>query len=143
MAHFLDPLTVTEISDEIFAIADHPFRYQSDLVGLIAIPVGFYTDFESMPRWVPLLYSLLGDANHEPAVVHDWLYYSAITDRLTADSIFAEACLLIGTPMWKRKLLYWGLRMGGQAAWNDHRAKGHPEDGKFSAAYLTQLKYLA
>lgn len=131
MSQFLDPLTVTEISDSIFAIADHPFRYQSDLAGLITVAVGFFTDFESMPRWVPLLYSLLGDENHEPAVVHDWIYYSAIMDRAQADLVFREACGVIGTSKWKISLLYYGLRLGGQSAWDDHRKKGHPEVGKF------------
>lgn len=133
MSTFLDTLWTEEVDDTDFMVVDHPFRYQSDVAGrLFTAPVGFETDFESMIRWVPTFYALLGDANHEPAVIHDWIYYSAIVDRATADDVFFEACALLGTPLWKRRLLWAGLRIGGWAAWNQHRKDGHPANGKFS-----------
>lgn len=136
MAKFLDALTVTEIDDKIFAVADHPFRYQSDLEGnlsapwIITVPVGFYTDFASVPR-LGIVYSLLGDCAHEPAVIHDWLYYSAIKSKEVADDVLLEAMGVIGLPAWRRYPIYWGVKFGGFAAWDQHRKDGHPEDGKF------------
>lgn len=130
MSEFLDPLTVMEIDDSVFAIFDHPFRYQSDLAGLITVPIGFYTDFASVPR-IGIIYSLLGDTAHEPAVAHDWLYYSALTTKEIADKVLLEAMGVIGIPAWRKYPIYWGVRLGGWYAWNKHRKDGHPEEGKF------------
>lgn len=132
MSQFLDALNVTEVSDSVFAICDHPFRYQSDLAGLLTVPVGFYTDFASVPR-LGLIYAMLGDRAHEPAVIHDWLYYSAVTTREISDRVLMEAMVVMDLPFWQRYPIYWGVRVGGWHAWNDHRKNGHPETGKFSA----------
>lgn len=133
MSQFLDPLNVTEISDSVFAICDHPFRYQSDLAGLITVPCGFYTDFASVPR-LGMIYAMLGDRAHEPAVVHDWLYYAAITTRERADNVLMEGMNVLGLPWWQRYPIWWGVRVGGWHAWNQHRKDGHPETGKFSTS---------
>lgn len=131
MSQFLDSLVVQEIDDSIFEVAVHPFRYQSDLAGLITVPVGFYTDFASVPR-LGIVYALLGDRAHQPAVVHDWLYYSAITAKAVADKVLLEAMIVIGIPWYQRWPIYLGVKVGGFAAWNKHRKDGHPETGKFS-----------
>lgn len=131
MSQFLDPLCITEISDSIFQICDHPFRYQSDVAGqTFTVPVGFYTDFASVPR-IGVIYAMLGDTAHEPAVVHDWLYYSALVPRDMADNVLLEAMGVIDLPFWRRWPIYWGVRLGGWYAWNDHRKKGDSQNGKF------------
>lgn len=130
MAKFLDPLCVTEIDDSVFSIDCHPFRYQSDLARLITVPVGFYTDFASVPR-LGIVYAMLGDRAHEPAVIHDWLYYSAMTTKEVADLVLMEAMGVIGLPWYQKWPIYLGVKWGGFHAWNDHRRKGHPEEGKF------------
>ena len=118
---FLDTLCVTEISDSVFAIADHPFRYQSALIKeVITVPVGFYTDFASVPR-LGIIYALLGDRAHEPAVVHDFLYYMGMTTRKMADDILLEAMGVEGLPWWQRWPIYAGVRVGGWYAWKQHR----------------------
>ena len=134
MSQFLDPLVVEEISDSIFQVADHPFRYQSDLAGLITFPVGFFTDFASVPRFLPLVYACLGDTAHEPAVIHDWLYYSAITTREVADNVLLEAMKAWGMPAWRYWPIFWGVRAGGWSAWNQHRKDGHPKQGEFQTS---------
>lgn len=131
MSKFLDTLCLTEIDDKIFEICDHPFRYQSDLAGTtFTVPIGFYTDFASVPR-IGIIYAMLGDTAHQPAVVHDWLYYSALVTRKMADDVLLEAMNVIGVPAWRRLPIYWGVRMGGWYAWNDHRKKGDSSNGKF------------
>ncbi len=133
MSKFIDTLNVTEISDSIFAVADHDFRYYSDVTAkMITVPVGFFTDFASVPRFMPLAYACFGDTAHEPAVVHDWLYYAAITSRETADNILLEAMRTWGMSAWRYEPIYWGVRAGGWAAWNTHRKLGDPENGKFA-----------
>lgn len=131
MAGFLDPLCVKEIDDSVFEVCDHPFRYQSDLAKrTFTVPVGFYTDFASVPR-LGIIYALLGDTAHEPAVVHDWLYYTAAVPREVADNVLFEAMGIIGMPWWRRYPIWWGVRAGGWYAWNDHRKKCDPMKGKF------------
>lgn len=132
MAKFLNPLIVKEISDSIFAVSEHPFRYESDIVKrTFTVPVGFYTDFASVPR-LGILYAALGDTAHEPAVIHDWLYYTAAVPRDAADAVLLEAMAVIGMPAWRRYPIWWGVRIGGWYAWNDHRKKGDPQHGKFA-----------
>ncbi len=134
MSQFLDSLCVMEISDSIFQVCDHAFRYQSDIAGmLLTVPIGFFTDFASVPR-IGIIYAMLGDTAHEPAVIHDWLYYSALVPREIADKVLLEAMGVIGLPSWRRWPIYWGVRLGGWYAWNDHRSKGNPETGKFKAS---------
>jgi hypothetical protein len=133
VSRFLDPLDTVEIDDSIFAIANHPFRYQSDLAKqIMTVPVGFYTDFASVPRFLPIVYACFGDTAHEPAVIHDWLYYCAITTREMADDILLEAMKVKGMSAWRYEPIYWGVRAGGWAAWNAHRKAGDPESGKFA-----------
>lgn len=133
MSKFLTTLTVTEISDSVFQVAVIPFKYESDLLpGVVEVPVGFYTDFASVPRWMPIMYNLLGDCAHEPAVIHDWLYYLGATTRKMADDILLEAMKAWDMPSWRYYPIYWGVRAGGFVAWNDHRKAGHPEEGKFA-----------
>jgi Protein of unknown function (DUF1353) len=132
MSKFLDRLETTEVDDSIFEVSDHPFRYQSDLAARqFTVPVGFYTDFASVPR-LGILYAMLGDRAHQPAVIHDWLYYAAITTRQMADDVLMEAMAMMGLPWYQRYPIWWGVRIGGWAAWNTHRTAGHPEVGKFA-----------
>lgn len=131
MSQFLDPLCITEIDDSIFQVCDHPFRYQSDLAGkTFTVPVGFKTDFASVPR-IGIIYAALGDTAHEPAVVHDWLYYAGVTTRKEADQILLEAMVVFGVSAWRRWPIYWGVRAGGWYAWDDHRKKEDPKSGPF------------
>lgn len=131
MAKFLDVLIVEEISDSVFEVVDHDFRYQSDLEStnpenapwVIRVPVGFQTDFASIPR-VPFIYDALGDTAHEAATIHDFLYFSAICTRAVADNVLYEAMGVLQMPIWRRWPIYLGVRVGGWAAWNAHRAKG-------------------
>jgi hypothetical protein len=114
--------------DDVFWRVRQPFRYESDALNgqIIEVRPGFVTDLESMTRWLPVLYSILGDKAIKPAVIHDWLYYTAITDRKTADTILYEAMCIDGyVPGWQRHLIYEGVRLFAWKAWNDHRKAGH------------------
>jgi hypothetical protein len=133
MSKFLDALCVDEISDKVFAIAVHDFRYQSDLAHYtFTVPIGFFTDFSSVPRFLPLVYACLGDTAHQPAVLHDWLYYAALTSRRQADEILLEAMKTYEMSPWRYYPIYWGVRAGGWAAWDEHRKLGDPTNGKFA-----------
>jgi hypothetical protein len=133
MAAFLDTLEMTEISAKVFAIADHPLRFKSDVAKrMFTVPVGFFTDFYSVPFWMPTIYVLIAAlCDRSPAALHDWLYYSAVTTREMADNVLREAMRTKGIPAWKCDATYWGVRAGGWSAWNEHRKLGDPLVGKF------------
>ncbi len=102
----------------------------------IRLPVGFETDFASIPRFARILIPKLGRYN-KAAVVHDALYQLAtlpeyllccgtgpsftvarrVVTRKDADGIFLAGMVALGVAPWKRRLMYWAVRLGGWAAW--------------------------
>lgn len=126
MSKFLTPLSDHQIGPKLWQL-DADFKYESDLLGcVVTVPKGFITDYESCPIWFPIINSIFGGIADEPAVIHDWLYYCAITDRLRADQTLLEAMHLIpGLSEWKMRGIYEGLRLGGWYAWWQHRKAGH------------------
>ena len=97
-----------------------PLAYSSDVSGLtITVPVGFITDFASVPR-APIAFWLTGDTAHEPAVIHDYLYATGLLPRALADSVLLEAMAVEGVPSWRRYAMYYAVRAFGDA----HFTKG-------------------
>lgn len=108
-------------SEDEWSVAED-LRYRSDyLEEVITVPKGFKTDFASIPRFFHRL--LPKNGKHDAAaVVHDWLYATAYTDKETADLVFLEAMEAIGVSLWKRQTMYRAVKWFGFAAWNNHRA---------------------
>jgi len=92
----------------------------------LRVPAGFVTDFASVPR-LPLTWLLAGDVAHQSAVLHDWLYRTGGgplgLSRAYCDRVFLAAMLEEGVPAWRRRLMYWGVRLGGRGS---YRAAGAP-----------------
>jgi len=80
------------------------------------IPAGFKTD----------LTTLIGEGKHTIcAVIHDYLYWIGIYSRRESDIILLKCCKLRGTWKCRRGWIYAGLRLGGWAAWCNHRKQKH------------------
>lgn len=90
-----------------------PFRYMSDIYGLIEVQEGFETDFASVPRLAIAFAAFGGRANWE-AVVHDWLYRDDVTPKDIADKVFLEAMESDGEPKWRRWLMYKAVSIFGK-----------------------------
>lgn len=110
---------------EVALVSDGPARwrilkplvYESPVHGLLIVPSDFETDFASVPR-LPLAFLLAGDTCHRAAVIHDWLYSVACgLDRAQADAVLREAAAAAGEPLWRRWLVWLGVRVGGGAAY--------------------------
>jgi len=131
-SQFLTDLTWRDLGPQEYLVTA-PLIYRSELLGEdITVPAGFKTDGESDPRWVPLLHSLFGDAGDCPWVVHDWLYYIGTYGRKVSDEVGLEAVKTIpGIPAWREYGIYYGLRIGGFVAWNEHRKAGHSAQDDF------------
>ncbi|MFQ5792961.1 MAG: DUF1353 domain-containing protein, partial [Acidobacteriota bacterium] len=101
-----------------------PFGYEVGAEGsddVIEVPVGFQTDFASIPRvfWIFLpKWGTYGNAS----VIHDWLYWEQSRLRSKADAIFREAMGVLGVRAAVRQVMYWAVRSFGCLAWYRNQA---------------------
>ena len=92
----------------------------------ITVPVGFVTDYASIPRRLWSLYSP-HDQYSRAAIVHDYLYWSQLCTREQADNLFMIAMKESAVPAATREIVYFGVHEGGQSSWDDNakeRQKG-------------------
>lgn len=81
------------------------------------VPEGFIHDGPSIP-WIAQLLTPMSGLGRVAALVHDALYSIQGDGRITrkqTDQLFHD---LLG-PGTRSRLMYWGVRMGGGAAWRD------------------------
>lgn len=106
-----------------------PLTYDSDILGRsIEVPNGFATDLASIP---PGLWNILPKTGKydAAAVVHDYLYQFNTCSREEADAVLLEAMTVCGVGGVKKRLIYWGVRLGGWKAWRAYReGTKHPGD---------------
>lgn len=109
MGHFKTKLQVE--SDGKYWKLLTPLVFESRNFGLIEVPTGFRTDFASVPR-IPIVYSMFGNTSHSSAVIHDWLYSGqAKVSRKGADEVFIEAMKSRKQSEWRRKPMFWAVRL--------------------------------
>jgi hypothetical protein len=114
MAQFLSELDVhlQQGCDTVW-ILDAPLIYESDIVGRVEVPVGFYTDLASVPR-IPIIFELFGSRAHRSAVVHDYLYRidsAPQATKLQADRVFFEAMSVTDKPYYVRLCMFIGVAL--------------------------------
>lgn len=115
-----DPLRVEYLDGRRWLLLE-PFAYFDATWGFIDVPLGFTTDFASIPRMLWPLLPPTG-AYGKAAVVHDWLYRqhqiggTRITRR-EADRIFRDAMADLGVRWSLRWLMWSAVRSAGWAAW--------------------------
>lgn len=97
-----------------------PLRYASVVLGrVVEVPTGFTTDFDSIPRWLPITYALLANRIQEEATVHDYLYRDgAGATQQEADAVLYEAMQTEGEPWGVRWPIWAGVRLGGWASFH-------------------------
>ena len=87
--------------------------YYSEILGRdIVVPVGFDTDFASIPKLLRWLIDVNGK-HRKAAVVHDFLcVYGKSLDipQRTTDAIFNEAMGVVEVRPTQRYPMYWGVR---------------------------------
>jgi hypothetical protein len=114
-------LSVTRFSDAYWyltrAIQWSPSQEQ--ILPRISVPVGFVTDFASIPRglWI----ALPRDGDYVwAAVVHDYLYWTQTTSRDVADDVLNAAMMDFHIPAAERVAIYQGVHLGGGSAWEQN-----------------------
>jgi hypothetical protein len=114
-------LSVTRFADAFWylsrGIAWSPGPGQS--LPSVSVPVGFVTDFASIPR--ALWTALPRDGNYVwAAVVHDYLYWYQTTTKDIADDVLKAAMVDFKIPAAQRIAIYQGVHLGGRSSWNSN-----------------------
>ena len=108
----LDARNISGDTDMLLA----PLRYYSKMMGrVIEAPYGFVTDYESIPRWLPLVYAWEKGYAKKAACIHDLLYQKHEVGKRKADLIFLEAMKAQdpSVPYFKRETMYAGVMICG------------------------------
>ena len=85
----------------------------------ITVPIGFYTDFASIPWFFRRLIARDDKGIREASVIHDWLYsaksirFNPYITRKEADKIFLKIMRDMGAKRYKAYLAYYAVRMFG------------------------------
>jgi hypothetical protein len=111
MSSFTAPLTVTKIGERKWRV-EREFSYHIGSEGsleVVTVPNGFETDFASVPRGLWNIIPPDGEYT-QAAVLHDFLCVTKPFPQKRIDYIFYEAMVVLGVPLWKRKLMYWAVR---------------------------------
>lgn len=102
----------------------------------ITVPIGFVTDFASVPR---VFWSLLPpDGLYTyAAIIHDYLYWEQSIDRSEADQVFQFAMEDFKVPAPTIWAIYQAVRAGGYAAWSDNAARKAAGERRILRKYPT------
>lgn len=125
-SRFMTELQVQKVKRRYWRLTSE-LIYHSELVGLVTVPVGFVTDFASVPR-LPIAFLLVGDTAHTAAVIHDYLYRVNKMTRKRADEVFLEAMNAESTAKWRRRIMYLTVRLGGRRTWKRYRENEVSDD---------------
>jgi hypothetical protein len=135
MSSFTNALILRDVGDGKYWAVHEPIRYYVEGLGdgfYVDVPKGFVTDLTSIPSILRSVVSKLSRAN-AAAVVHDriyqhpWLLCHTTGDmryplnRFQCDLIFLEAMRVSKVGFVRRRVLYYGVRVGGELAWLEHR----------------------
>lgn len=129
MAAYLTELDITVVTDNLYRL-EKSLTYESDLIGLVTVPPGFYTDLASVPR-VPFIYTLWGGRAHHEAVIHDYLFRRDSVPLVThsqANSVFLEAMTARGKSALVKYPMYWGVCIGSGPLFHKRKVFWLPGD---------------
>ena len=114
LGRFADPMYYL-----ISVVGWDPEPAQANAYQPVRVPIGFVTDFASIPR---VFWSLLRpDGTYSyAAVIHDYLYWEQYLSRETSDSIFRFCMEDFRIDANVVQAVYAGVRVGGGFAWDDN-----------------------
>ncbi|MGD0795743.1 MAG: DUF1353 domain-containing protein [Dehalococcoidales bacterium] len=134
MSRFTEVLTVSPLGDGRTWITRREFGYDIGAEGsgnTVEVPVGFMTDFASVPRifWAVLpQWGKYGNA----AVIHDYCYWDQARPRQECDHIFFEGMGVLGVSTVTKHLMYWAVRYFGGMAWKGNQKRKAHKLNKFA-----------
>lgn len=108
-----EPLEVEFLESGDKAILIKEFSYTTEQGVSYVVPVGFETDFATVPQFAQGIVPKIGTYT-KATILHDYWYKAAINTKKWADKEFLNACIILGTPKWKAYLMYAGVRLFGK-----------------------------
>lgn len=128
MSQFTQILLVSPMDDGKTWVLRRNFCYRPEdsAAELIDVPIGFMTDFASVPWFVQWFIPKWGKYGNA-AVIHDWLYWSQIYSREASDHILFEAMNVMQVDAFRKYFIFTAVRWFGQLAWwqnQEDRASG-------------------
>ena len=119
MSRFTDILVVSPLADGRSWVTRKDFGYDIGEEGsgkTIDVPIGFKTDFASVPRILWAVIPRWGKYGNA-AVIHDYCYWEEKFSREESDMIFREGMDVLHVPFWQIILIYYAVRWFGWWAW--------------------------
>ena len=119
---FMTPLVVEYVDrkwDKIYLSFKYRVGSLTDPVDTIEVPVGFHTDYATIPFFMRSYFSPR-DRWAKAAVVHDFLYSKGSGrdySRKDCDDIFFEGMEVLNVPSWKKWGAYFAVRLFGWYFW--------------------------
>ena len=123
MSRFTESLVVTPLPDGKTWIILYDFGYEVGEEGsgeVINVPIGFHTDFASIPRPLWAIFPRWGKYGNA-AVIHDYLYWEQSHNRKESDDILLEGMVVLEVGYFTRYAIYWAVRLGGWWAWRRNK----------------------
>ena len=127
MSRFTAVLLVSPLADGRTWVIRSDFGYAvgaEDSGDVIDVPIGFRTDFASVPRLLWMVFPPWGKYGNA-AVIHDYLYWAQPPQRTRrdADRIFEEAMGVLQVSPLQRYPLYWAVSLFGWWVWWQNRRR--------------------
>jgi hypothetical protein len=113
LSRFADPI--------YFLLKPITWKPNADQTGYqaVSVPVGFVTDFASIPRPFWSIFRPDGLYTY-PAIVHDYLYWTQITSKVVADKIFQFGMEDFGVSPANIAILHTAVNLAGNSAWSEN-----------------------
>jgi hypothetical protein len=108
---FMTQLDVELIDDAIWMLKSPLVYCSQHLAEIIQVPIGFQTDFCSVPK-VPIIYEKWGDRAHREGVLHDYVYCKdsiPVVQFDTANELLREAMISRGVHVDIYEPMYWAV----------------------------------
>lgn len=125
MSAFTTPLELEYLDGRNWRVTAEFDFASSVLERIIRVPVGFVTDFASIPR---LLWNILPPTGlyGKAALLHDDAYrnpemLSPPITRQQADRLLWEGMEVLGVSYHVKLIIYLGVRFGGRRTWDGYR----------------------
>ncbi len=124
MSRFVGPLILGDTDRPDFRQVHKTFSYYSTIAkAWIIVPHGFITDGATIPR---VFWSWIGHPwgkYRQAAVLHDFLYATAVYTQKLSDSVFLEAMQVLRVGWVRRHVMFAVVRSFGWIAWRRHRIR--------------------
>ncbi len=125
MSRFTEILLVSPLPDGKNWVIKKDFGYEVGNEGsgeVIDVPMGFATDFASVPRLLWWLFPKWGKYGNA-AVIHDYLYWDQRYSRMRSDDIFLEAMKVLEVDQLTAWILYQSVSWFGWLSWKSNRER--------------------